>query len=87
LSTTAAGGEEPDRFIYDPRNPVPTLGGNILMPMNYPKGPVNQQFLEEREDILIYRTRALEKDIEVTGPIIVKLYAASSARDTDFTAN
>lgn len=86
LSTTSPGGEEPDRFIYDPRNPVPTLGGNILMPMNYPKGPVNQQFLEEREDILIYRTRALEKDIEVTGPIIVKLYAASSARDTDFTA-
>jgi uncharacterized protein len=86
LSTKPPGDEAPDRFVYDPRDPVPTLGGNILLPMNYTKGPVDQQFLEEREDILIYRTQPLEKDVEVTGPITVRLYAASSARDTDFTA-
>ncbi len=34
----------------------------------------------------MFATEPLERDTEVTGPITVTLYAASSARDTDFTA-
>ncbi|MDN3016087.1 CocE/NonD family hydrolase [Paenibacillus sp. BSR1-1] len=75
-----------DRYIYDPENPVPTLGGNHLMPMNYPRGPIDQQFLETREDVLVYTSEVLEEDLEVTGPVKVILYASSSAVDTDFTA-
>jgi len=86
LSTAPPSNEEADQFIFDPNNPVPTCGGNILMPMNYIRGPLNQATLEEREDILVYTTEPLEKAIEVTGPIKLVLFAASTAPDTDFTA-
>ena len=36
--------------------------------------------------MLVYTTSRLKQDVEVTGPIVVKLYASSSAPDTDFTA-
>jgi uncharacterized protein len=75
-----------DSFVYDPANPVPTLGGNHLLPMNYPRGPIDQQGIEEREDVLVYSSDILEEDMEVTGPVKVILYASSSAVDTDFTA-
>ena len=42
--------------------------------------------LAARHDVLVYMTDPLKKDLEVTGPITVKLYASSSATDTDFTA-
>jgi len=41
--------------------------------------------VEEREDVLVYSTPPLEQDVEVTGPVKLTLWAASSARDTDFT--
>jgi hypothetical protein len=42
--------------------------------------------LSARNDVLVFQTDPLEHDIEVTGEIQVKLWASSSARDTDFTA-
>ena len=36
------------------------------------------------QDLLVYTTPPLEEDIEVVGPITAKLYAATSARDTDW---
>jgi putative CocE/NonD family hydrolase len=51
----------------------------------YP-GPIDQRPLERRDDVLVYSGPVLEKDLEVTGPLEVVLYACSSARDTDFTA-
>jgi len=47
---------------------------------------MNQIEVEERFDVLVYSTNVLSKDIEVTGPVVVKLYASTSAPDTDFTA-
>jgi len=76
------GTETPDRFVYDPLNPVPTRGGNSL---GLNLGAYNQAKLEDRSDVLCYTTPALEKDVEVTGPITATLYAASDAKDTDFT--
>ncbi len=78
--------ESEDHFTYDPTNPVPTRGGNHILPMYYPRGPISQLDVEERRDVLVYTSDVLSKDIEVTGPVVVKLYAASSATDTDFTA-
>jgi putative CocE/NonD family hydrolase len=79
--------EEPvDQYVYDPRNPVPTRGGNHILPLHYNRGPMNQIEVEERFDVLVYSTNVLSKDIEVTGPVVVKLYASTSAPDTDFTA-
>ena len=83
LSTTPPMDEQVDQFIYDPNMPVPTLGGNTLI---IPYGVMDHRTLEEREDILVYSTPPLDKTIEITGPITVTLFAASTAKDTDFTA-
>jgi hypothetical protein len=84
LSTNAPGAEPHDSFSYDPGNPVPTLGGNVAM--HPPRvGPYDQTSIELRSDVLVYSTPRLEEDVEVTGPIVLKLFAATDRRDTDFT--
>lgn len=84
LSTTAPGDEAVDRFDYDPEDPVPTLGGQSMFITN--TGPKDRRPVERRDDVLVYSTPPLDQDVEVTGPITLTLYAASSAPDTDFTA-
>ena len=95
LSPQAPGEEQPDHYDYDPDNPVPSIGGNLSTASwawteggDNPivAGPVDQRVLERRDDVLVYTTGVLERDVEVTGPLEVVLYAASSALDTDFTA-
>ena len=46
--------------------------------------PQDQRALDGRRDILVYQTPPLDEPVEVTGPVTAKLWAASSARDTDF---
>jgi predicted acyl esterase len=82
LSTEEPGDEPADEFTYDPKDPVPTAGGHNLLEN---VGPKEQKDVEVRDDVLIFSTPPLEKDIEVTGPITAVIYAASSAVDTDFT--
>jgi uncharacterized protein len=78
LSTGLPDEEQPDIYLYDPGNPVTTNPpGQEWM--------FDQQELEKRTDILVYTSAPLETDIEVTGPIQIKLWAASLAVDTDFT--
>ena len=81
--------ERPDRFEYDPANPVRTLGGRLCcgsaQPPYHP-GPYDQRPNESRTDVLVYSTGPLAKDMEVTGFITAEVWAASSAVDTDFTA-
>jgi predicted acyl esterase len=87
LSTELPGDSPPDRFIYDPLNPVPTRGGNLPgASPDLESGPFDHGDIEDREDVLVYSTAPLAIDTEVTGPLSVILYAASSAPDTDFTA-
>ena len=87
LAPNRPGGEPPDVFLYDPRDPVPTTGGALCC---YPgilrPGAYDQREVEARSDVLVYTTPPLEADLEVTGPVMVTLYAASSSPDTDFTA-
>ena len=87
LSQEPPGDEEFDTYVYDPRNPVPTRGGPIIAKTNETSecGMFDQREIEARPDVLVYSTPPLDKNIEVTGPIMVKLYAVSSAPDTDFT--
>ena len=79
--------EPADRYTYDPLYPVPTLGGHTCSPgmVNIPAGPHDNVSVEMRTDVLVYTSAELTKDIEVAGPVIAKLVAASSARDTDWT--
>jgi putative CocE/NonD family hydrolase len=87
LGPRPATRESPDRFIFDPRNPAPTRGGAVCCnPKVFPWGPMDQRAVEKRQDVLVYTTPPLRRDLEVAGPIRVVLYASTSARDTDFTA-
>jgi putative CocE/NonD family hydrolase len=87
LSAKAPTSEPPDRYVYDPANPVPTIGGLLCCDSNHLQpGARDQRPAEARQDVLVYSTRAFAEDLEVTGPVSVELYAASSAVDTDFTA-
>jgi len=73
----------PDRFVYDPENPVYTLGGQIS-PHNDVRGAKDRRSVQERDDVLVYTTEPLAEDLEVTGPVELELHFASSAVDTDF---
>ncbi|MDP9054644.1 MAG: CocE/NonD family hydrolase [Acidobacteriota bacterium] len=80
-------GYEKNEFIYDPKKPVPTVGGAVCCdPKIFPWGPLDQRQVERRADVLSYTTTPLGSDLEVTGPIKVVLFVSSSAVDTDFTA-
>jgi putative CocE/NonD family hydrolase len=86
LSTSAPTTEPPDTFTYDPRDPVPTIGGPLCcgaLPTGI--GPEDQRPAEARPDVLVFTTPAFEKDFEVTGPVTLDLWVSSSAVDTDFT--
>lgn len=100
LSTDPPGEEEPpSTYSFDPRNPVPTIGGNIssafgtMMPGAFDqveradvlgcKPPYLP--LASRNDVLVFKTSPLKEDTEVTGLIRAKLWVSSSAPDTDFT--
>ena len=87
LSVDAPGHEPPDVFAYNPLDPAPTRGGGLCCdPAFMMSGAYDQRPIEARPDVLVYSTPELERDTEVTGPVTVTLYAASSAVDTDFTA-
>jgi putative CocE/NonD family hydrolase len=83
LRFDAPSDSPPDRYTYDPRDPVPTRGGNAL---GIPMGVFDQREVERRDDVLVYTSDVLTTDTEITGPILLRLFAASSATDTDFTA-
>ncbi len=100
LSTTSPTAEQSSTsFRFHPRDPVPTIGGNISFGggimlqgawdqrggdsvWNWPRPTP----LSARKDVLVFETTPLDTDVEVTGPIVVKLWASSNRLDTDFTA-
>jgi hypothetical protein len=87
LSLTPPKKEAADKFTYDPANPVPTIGGSLCCDQeHYEPGPRDQRAAENRDDVLVYSTKPLGEDMEVTGPVTLELWAKSSAVDTDFTA-
>jgi putative CocE/NonD family hydrolase len=99
LSTDPPPDSPPTHYLFDPHHPVPTLGGNIssngeLMFAGAADQRCRADFwvcedtrpLSARNDVLVFQTPPLDHDVEVTGRLMVKLWASSSAPDTDFTA-
>ncbi len=87
LETRAPRRGAPDRFVYDPADPVPTAGGAVCCnPLRIPWGPKDQLEVERRRDVLVYTTAPLKQPVEVTGTVRAVLYVSTSAPDTDFTA-
>jgi putative CocE/NonD family hydrolase len=85
-------------FAFDPRDPVPTIGGNIssgdgiLLQGAWDQRGSDSVWnwrrpvpLSARKDVIVFETPPLERDVEVTGQVVVKLWASSNRRDTDFT--
>ena len=86
LTTEMPGDEPSDTIIYDPANPVPTLGGPRGTSYGSPAGAFDQAKVELRNDVLVFTTPAFDEGILLTGPIAAVFYVSSSAKDTDFTA-
>jgi putative CocE/NonD family hydrolase len=89
LTREPPGDERPDEFAYDPNDPAPTIGGPTSLPARMMKansGPLDQRRLAERSDVLVYTSAPLAEPLEVTGPLAVRLHAATSASDTAFVA-
>jgi uncharacterized protein len=67
----------PDRFSFDPKNPVPD---------DMESWGVDRQSTQKRSDVLVYTSDVLTEPVDLIGSVVVNLQAASDARDTDFTA-
>ncbi|WP_132058684.1 CocE/NonD family hydrolase [Halorussus amylolyticus] len=112
--------ESATTYEFDPKDPVPTLGGNCSSYISYEpreesileyplserkllditgRGGYDQRTredtyfadephrpLEQRDDVLVFRTPPLEEAVEIAGPIRVRVYGSTDAADTDFTA-
>ncbi|MGR8921737.1 MAG: CocE/NonD family hydrolase, partial [Gammaproteobacteria bacterium] len=74
----------PSSYVYDPNDPCPTLGGNLLLPPQYVAGPVDQRSIAARRDVLCFLSAPLEADLDVVGHISAELFAATSGPDTDW---
>jgi len=85
LSTHPPSDEAYDSYSYNPEDPVPTRGGAMLSFTGAGVGAVDQSATHNRPDVLVYTSAVLARPLEVTGPITFKLFAESSAPDTDFT--
>ena len=86
LSTQPPTSDAADTIVYDPADPVPTLGGRIIAPVGAGAvGPVDQTTVERRRDVLCFTTPVFEDPVEVTGPVTLVLHVTSTALDTDFT--
>jgi len=86
MSTAPPVGEAaPSEVDYDPADPVPTHGG-ALVSGSTASGPVDQARIEARPDVLVFTSDVLEQDLEVTGPVRVRLHVESSAPSTDWVA-
>jgi len=86
-------------YRYDPRQPVPTVGGAVTSGEPLMVGGAFDQReapgvfgatppyrpLAERNDILVFTSAPLEEDMEVTGAVSASLWISSDCPDTDFT--
>lgn len=81
LSTDVPSAEPADEYTYDPADPIPFITDPSFAQVG---GPDDYRQIEKRPDVLVYTTPAMTRDTEVCGPIRAKLWAISSAKDTDF---
>jgi putative CocE/NonD family hydrolase len=86
LSREAPERSEPDEYDYDPGDPVPTVGGAILLAPIHRPGARDQRAIEDRPDVLVYTSEVLREDYTLLGPVHATVFAATSATDTDFVA-
>jgi putative CocE/NonD family hydrolase len=86
LAASAPSADAPDKFTYDPANPVNSYGGNVCCTGNAIQGGAfDQRKMEARRDILVYTSAPLTEGMEVSGGIEPTIYVSSDVKDTDIT--
>ena len=84
LSFEAPKSAAADKYTYDPKMPVMTLGGNNCCGTPTLPGPYDQRPLERKQDVLVYTSEFLKTPITIAGPVKMKLFAATDGPDTDW---
>ncbi|NQE63187.1 putative acylase [Caulobacter sp. RHG1] len=85
LTAAPAAGEQPDRYAYDPANPVQTIGGGDCCNGGLvTAGAFDQRVIEARDDVLVYTSDPLTAPLDVSGFVRAVLKVSSDAKDTDF---
>ncbi len=83
LSPNGPGGDRRG-YLYDPRRPVPTLGGRNML---IDSGPRDQRPVQALPNYgLTYCGQVLDRDLCIAGPVRVILHVQSDCPDTDFVA-
>jgi len=76
-----------DRFLYNPRDPAPALGGrSCCFPHISPMGVADQRPSEIRNDVLVFTGPELDTPMTIAGNVEVVLFAATTGEDADWTA-
>jgi len=86
LSASEPSRGDADRFVFDPENPVPTMGGANFHFFPERIGVRDQREIERRDDVLVYTSAPLKEEMQITGRVEARLHVATSGKDTDFTA-
>lgn len=79
------GAKSRDAIVYDPDAPTPTRGGRLLGAFLPTAGSWDQRPVEGRDDVLVYTSPSLKKQMTVIGPITATIRAASTAPSFDVT--
>jgi putative CocE/NonD family hydrolase len=74
--------EIPDRYLYDPKNPVPYVTDPVALQLGE---ACDQREIENRKDVMVFSTDILNQDIVVCGRVFVELYFSTDVPATDFT--
>lgn len=85
LSLDKPGKETPDKYTYNPEDPVITVMdfdfyGSKVEPS------LDNRFILRRDDVLVYTSKPLKKELMIAGRPFLKLYASSDCLDTDWFA-
>lgn len=86
ISTISSGMTKNFSFIFDPENPIPTLGGANLLANEYAGMWDQRIILNGRTDLINFTSETLTQPLEIVGNVKVKLWISSNCTDTDFTA-
>ncbi|MCU0632975.1 MAG: CocE/NonD family hydrolase [Methanolinea sp.] len=85
LTPEIPGEETPDVYVYDPRSPIPSLGGQSCCITGVsPMGPADQRQAESINQVLVYTAAPRENPFCITGQVVVELFVATDVPDTDF---
>ncbi len=71
--TEAGGGES--SFRYDPADPTPSVGGQLLSPE---AGPRDNHAVEARPDVVVFTSQPLQAPLDVLGPVRATLHLRAS---------